>query len=89
MEVSWKDSRKDISALGVDMTTRVQEVAGHTLLYLPLPPLKTVGKDIHRKACSLFPLICIKIFLPARLTLIYYSEAWKGVFISPLSLKDL
>lgn len=71
------------------MTTRVQEVAGHTLLYLPLPPLKTVGKDINRKACSLFPLICINIFLPARLTLIYYSETWKGVFISPLSQKDL
>lgn len=55
----------------------------------PNPTSQTVGKDINRKVCGFFPLICNKAVLPPRLMLTYCSEAWKGVFISLLSQKDL
>lgn len=47
----------------------------------PNPTSQTVGKDINRKACGFFHLICNKALLPARLLLTYCSEAWKGGFI--------
>lgn len=68
MEVSWKDSGKDISFLGVDMTTRVLRVAGQALLWLPPPPTQTVGKDINREESGFYHLACIKILFPTRLT---------------------
>lgn len=68
MEVSWKDSGKDISFLGVDMTTRVLKVAGQALLWLPPPPpTQTVGKDINREESSFYHLTCITILFPTRL----------------------
>lgn len=56
----------DISALRVDMTTRVLGVVGQALLPLPPPtlPPEPVGKDIHRKVSGFFHLMCFKILLP-------------------------
>lgn len=62
VEVSWKDFRKDIFALDVNMTTRVLGVVDQDLLQLLPPPPQTVGKDINRKHLASFISCALKFF---------------------------